>query len=151
MHIFFHYHCVSQHTAASYICWSLTAAKFAFRVRRTNGDVRTGCREAACVCAFVSVPAGLHLCSVNNSGVRPAGDKCLSREAPHSDSLPFLLPHQPVITLEGSVACTFSREGINTVTVQVSAGNSILQDRKTIAVHGESPLRLHLHWDCVAL
>ncbi|XP_027873821.1 VPS10 domain-containing receptor SorCS1 isoform X1 [Xiphophorus couchianus] len=42
---------------------------------------------------------------------------------------------QPVITLEGSVACTFSREGINTVTVQVSAGNAILQDRKTIAVH----------------
>nr|XP_033480739.1 VPS10 domain-containing receptor SorCS1 isoform X3 [Epinephelus lanceolatus] len=42
---------------------------------------------------------------------------------------------QPVITLEGSVACTFSREGINTVTVQVSAGNTILQDRKTITVH----------------
>ncbi|KAM8841838.1 VPS10 domain-containing receptor SorCS1-like isoform 2-T2 [Synchiropus picturatus] len=42
---------------------------------------------------------------------------------------------EPVITLEGSLACTFSREGINTVTVQVSAGNSILQDRKTISVH----------------
>uniref|UniRef100_A0A8D3DD34 VPS10 domain-containing receptor SorCS2 n=1 Tax=Scophthalmus maximus TaxID=52904 RepID=A0A8D3DD34_SCOMX len=42
---------------------------------------------------------------------------------------------EPVITLEGSVACTFSREGINTVTVQVSAGNTILQDRKAIAVH----------------
>uniref|UniRef100_A0A7N6AGZ7 PKD domain-containing protein n=1 Tax=Anabas testudineus TaxID=64144 RepID=A0A7N6AGZ7_ANATE len=42
---------------------------------------------------------------------------------------------EPVITLEGSVACTFSREGINTVTVQVSAGNTILQDRKVIAVH----------------
>ncbi|XP_062304046.1 VPS10 domain-containing receptor SorCS1-like [Osmerus eperlanus] len=42
---------------------------------------------------------------------------------------------EPVITLEGSVPCMFSREGINTVTVQVSAGNSILQDRKTIAVH----------------
>ncbi|XP_072240169.1 VPS10 domain-containing receptor SorCS1 isoform X2 [Leuresthes tenuis] len=42
---------------------------------------------------------------------------------------------EPVITLEGSVACTFSREGVNTVTVQVSAGNNILQDRKTIAVH----------------
>ncbi|XP_034444326.1 VPS10 domain-containing receptor SorCS1 isoform X4 [Hippoglossus hippoglossus] len=42
---------------------------------------------------------------------------------------------EPVITLEGSVACMFSREGINTVTVQVSAGNTILQDRKTIAVH----------------
>ncbi|XP_026160034.1 VPS10 domain-containing receptor SorCS1 isoform X2 [Mastacembelus armatus] len=42
---------------------------------------------------------------------------------------------EPVITLEGSIACMFSREGINTVTVQVSAGNTILQDRKTIAVH----------------
>ncbi|XP_057187176.1 VPS10 domain-containing receptor SorCS1 isoform X2 [Triplophysa rosa] len=42
---------------------------------------------------------------------------------------------EPVITLEGSVAFTFSREGINVVTVQVSAGNNILQDRKTIAVH----------------
>ncbi|KAL2086727.1 hypothetical protein ACEWY4_017786 [Coilia grayii] len=42
---------------------------------------------------------------------------------------------EPVITLDGSVAFTFSREGINVVTVQVSAGNIILQDRKTIAVH----------------
>uniref|UniRef100_H2LAD1 VPS10 domain-containing receptor SorCS2 n=1 Tax=Oryzias latipes TaxID=8090 RepID=H2LAD1_ORYLA len=42
---------------------------------------------------------------------------------------------EPIITLEGSMACTFSREGVNTVTVQVSAGNAILQDRKTIAVH----------------
>ncbi|XP_051561285.1 VPS10 domain-containing receptor SorCS1-like [Myxocyprinus asiaticus] len=42
---------------------------------------------------------------------------------------------EPVITLEGSVAFTFSQEGISVVTVQVSAGNTILQDRKTIAVH----------------
>ncbi|XP_063051875.1 VPS10 domain-containing receptor SorCS1-like [Engraulis encrasicolus] len=42
---------------------------------------------------------------------------------------------EPVITLDGSVAFTFSREGTNLVTVQVSAGNIILQDRKTIAVH----------------
>ncbi|XP_032380284.1 VPS10 domain-containing receptor SorCS1 isoform X1 [Etheostoma spectabile] len=42
---------------------------------------------------------------------------------------------QPVITLEGSVACTFSQEGTSTVTLQVSAGNTILQDRKSIAVH----------------
>ncbi|XP_056109516.1 VPS10 domain-containing receptor SorCS1 isoform X3 [Rhinichthys klamathensis goyatoka] len=42
---------------------------------------------------------------------------------------------EPVITLEGSVAFTFSREGISVVTVQVSAGNNILQDRKTVAVH----------------
>uniref|UniRef100_A0A674NNM8 Sortilin related VPS10 domain containing receptor 1 n=1 Tax=Takifugu rubripes TaxID=31033 RepID=A0A674NNM8_TAKRU len=42
---------------------------------------------------------------------------------------------EPVITLEGSLPCTFSREGISTVTVQVSAGNTILQDRKNIVVH----------------
>ncbi|KAK7929837.1 hypothetical protein WMY93_006232 [Mugilogobius chulae] len=42
---------------------------------------------------------------------------------------------QPLISLEGSVACTFSQEGTNSVTVQVSAGSSIMQDRKTIAVH----------------
>lgn len=40
------------------------------------------------------------------------------------------------------MACTFSREGISTVTVQVSAGNIILQDRKNIAVHGELQLCL---------
>ncbi|RXM27124.1 VPS10 domain-containing receptor SorCS3 [Acipenser ruthenus] len=42
---------------------------------------------------------------------------------------------EPVITLEASVSFTFMREGINTVTVQVSARNEILQDKKTIAVH----------------
>ncbi|XP_066517473.1 VPS10 domain-containing receptor SorCS1 isoform X2 [Hoplias malabaricus] len=42
---------------------------------------------------------------------------------------------EPVITLEGSVAFTFPREGVNIITVQVAAGNSILQDRKTISVH----------------
>ncbi|XP_041117992.1 VPS10 domain-containing receptor SorCS3-like isoform X1 [Polyodon spathula] len=42
---------------------------------------------------------------------------------------------EPVITLEGSVSYTFTVEGMNTVTVQVSAGDVILQDSKTIAVH----------------
>ncbi|XP_041123458.1 VPS10 domain-containing receptor SorCS3-like [Polyodon spathula] len=42
---------------------------------------------------------------------------------------------EPVITLEGSVSYTFMVEGMNTVTVQVSAGDAILQDSKTIAVH----------------
>ncbi|XP_056442760.1 VPS10 domain-containing receptor SorCS1 isoform X2 [Gadus chalcogrammus] len=42
---------------------------------------------------------------------------------------------QPIITLEGSMACTFPQEGVTTVTVQVSAGSTILQDRKTISVH----------------
>lgn len=51
--------------------------------------------------------------------------------------LPLLPQPQPIITLEGSVAFTFPREGINVVTVQVVAGSTIQQDRKTIAVHGE--------------
>ncbi|XP_061628110.1 VPS10 domain-containing receptor SorCS1 isoform X1 [Phyllopteryx taeniolatus] len=42
---------------------------------------------------------------------------------------------KPIITLEASVTCTFSQEGISTVTVQVSAGNTILQERKAISVH----------------
>ncbi|XP_037328283.2 VPS10 domain-containing receptor SorCS1 isoform X2 [Pungitius pungitius] len=42
---------------------------------------------------------------------------------------------EPVITLEGSMACTFPREGVSTVTVQVSAGSTVLQDRKNIAIH----------------
>ncbi|XP_053927854.1 VPS10 domain-containing receptor SorCS1 isoform X4 [Cuculus canorus] len=42
---------------------------------------------------------------------------------------------EPLITLEGSITFTFSVEGMNTITVQVSAGNIILQDAKTIAVY----------------
>ncbi|KAM4669955.1 VPS10 domain-containing receptor SorCS1 [Amazona ochrocephala] len=42
---------------------------------------------------------------------------------------------EPLITLEGSITFTFSVEGMNTITVQVSAGSTILQDTKTIAVY----------------
>ncbi|KAM9379963.1 VPS10 domain-containing receptor SorCS1 [Phaethornis superciliosus] len=42
---------------------------------------------------------------------------------------------EPLITLEGSITFTFSVEGMNTITVQVSAGNTILQDTKAIAVY----------------
>ncbi|XP_048046802.1 LOW QUALITY PROTEIN: VPS10 domain-containing receptor SorCS3 [Megalobrama amblycephala] len=41
---------------------------------------------------------------------------------------------EPLITLEGSVSHTFTREGLNSVTVQVSAGGTVLQDVKIIAV-----------------
>uniref|UniRef100_A0A8C6FWD2 Sortilin related VPS10 domain containing receptor 1 n=1 Tax=Moschus moschiferus TaxID=68415 RepID=A0A8C6FWD2_MOSMO len=44
---------------------------------------------------------------------------------------------EPLITLEGSIAFKFTSEGMNTITVQVSAGNAILQDTKTIAVYEE--------------
>lgn len=52
------------------------------------------------------------------------------------------IPHslvylQPLITLDGSITFTFSTEGMNMITVQVLAGNAILQDTKTIAVYGE--------------
>ncbi|XP_035258745.1 VPS10 domain-containing receptor SorCS3 isoform X1 [Anguilla anguilla] len=41
---------------------------------------------------------------------------------------------EPVITLDGSIAHTFQAEGTTSVTVQVSSGDTILQDTKTIAV-----------------
>ncbi|XP_055363820.1 VPS10 domain-containing receptor SorCS3 isoform X5 [Betta splendens] len=41
---------------------------------------------------------------------------------------------EPVITLDGSISYTFSSEGMHTLTVQVAAANTILQDTKTIAV-----------------
>uniref|UniRef100_A0A6I8PNT2 VPS10 domain-containing receptor SorCS1 n=1 Tax=Ornithorhynchus anatinus TaxID=9258 RepID=A0A6I8PNT2_ORNAN len=44
---------------------------------------------------------------------------------------------EPLITLEGSISFKFTAEGMNTITVQVSAGNTILQDTKTIAVYEE--------------
>lgn len=43
---------------------------------------------------------------------------------------------QPLITLESSISYVFTVEGMNTVTVQVSAGNTLIQDTKEIAVHG---------------
>ncbi|XP_041694252.2 VPS10 domain-containing receptor SorCS3-like [Coregonus clupeaformis] len=41
---------------------------------------------------------------------------------------------EPVISLDGSISYTFTSEGMNTVTVQVSSANTILQDTKKIAV-----------------
>jgi len=38
--------------------------------------------------------------------------------------------------LESSISYIFAVEGMNTVTVQVSAGNTLIQDTKEIAVHG---------------
>ncbi|XP_053307005.1 VPS10 domain-containing receptor SorCS3 [Spea bombifrons] len=42
---------------------------------------------------------------------------------------------KPHITLDSSISLTFNTEGTHTVTVQVSAGNSIIQDTKEVAVH----------------
>uniref|UniRef100_A0A8C5R636 Sortilin related VPS10 domain containing receptor 1 n=1 Tax=Leptobrachium leishanense TaxID=445787 RepID=A0A8C5R636_9ANUR len=42
---------------------------------------------------------------------------------------------QPLVTLDGSISFTFAAEGMNSITVQVAAGNTILQDTKTIAVY----------------
>uniref|UniRef100_A0A8C4S2L0 Sortilin related VPS10 domain containing receptor 3 n=1 Tax=Erpetoichthys calabaricus TaxID=27687 RepID=A0A8C4S2L0_ERPCA len=42
---------------------------------------------------------------------------------------------EPLITLDGSISHIFTTEGMNTVTVQISAGNVILQDTKAVAVH----------------
>uniref|UniRef100_A0A8C5R5H3 Sortilin related VPS10 domain containing receptor 1 n=1 Tax=Leptobrachium leishanense TaxID=445787 RepID=A0A8C5R5H3_9ANUR len=42
---------------------------------------------------------------------------------------------EPLVTLDGSISFTFAAEGMNSITVQVAAGNTILQDTKTIAVY----------------
>uniref|UniRef100_A0A8C9NU08 VPS10 domain-containing receptor SorCS3 n=1 Tax=Serinus canaria TaxID=9135 RepID=A0A8C9NU08_SERCA len=42
---------------------------------------------------------------------------------------------KPLITLESSISYTFTVEGMNTVTVQVAGGNTLIQDTKEIAVH----------------
>uniref|UniRef100_A0A672L3G4 VPS10 domain-containing receptor SorCS3-like n=1 Tax=Sinocyclocheilus grahami TaxID=75366 RepID=A0A672L3G4_SINGR len=45
---------------------------------------------------------------------------------------------EPIITLDSSVSHTFSTEGMVTVTVQVSSGDFILQDTRSIAIQGVS-------------
>ncbi|KAK9400882.1 VPS10 domain-containing receptor SorCS3 [Crotalus adamanteus] len=42
---------------------------------------------------------------------------------------------QPFITLDSSISYIFTNEGQNTITVQVSAGNVLIQDTRNIAVH----------------
>uniref|UniRef100_A0A5F7ZPP6 VPS10 domain-containing receptor SorCS3 n=1 Tax=Macaca mulatta TaxID=9544 RepID=A0A5F7ZPP6_MACMU len=42
---------------------------------------------------------------------------------------------KPLITLDSSISFTFVAEGTNTITVQVAAGNALIQDTKEIAVH----------------
>ncbi|XP_040294159.1 VPS10 domain-containing receptor SorCS3 [Bufo bufo] len=42
---------------------------------------------------------------------------------------------KPLITLDSSISLTFHMEGINTITVQVSSGNTLIQDTKDVAVH----------------
>uniref|UniRef100_A0ABM5G202 VPS10 domain-containing receptor SorCS3 n=1 Tax=Pogona vitticeps TaxID=103695 RepID=A0ABM5G202_9SAUR len=42
---------------------------------------------------------------------------------------------KPFITLDSSISYTFTTEGMNTITVQVSAGSILIQDMKNIAVH----------------
>uniref|UniRef100_A0A5F8HH65 Sortilin related VPS10 domain containing receptor 3 n=1 Tax=Monodelphis domestica TaxID=13616 RepID=A0A5F8HH65_MONDO len=42
---------------------------------------------------------------------------------------------KPLITLNSSISFMFTSEGLNTITVQVAAGNALIQDSKDIAVH----------------
>lgn len=46
------------------------------------------------------------------------------------------------MTLDGSISYTFPTEGMHTVTVQVAAANTILQDTKTVAVKGQQYILL---------
>ncbi|AWP13868.1 putative VPS10 domain-containing receptor SorCS1-like [Scophthalmus maximus] len=42
---------------------------------------------------------------------------------------------EPVVTLDGAISLTFPKEGSYTVTVQASVGNTVHQDRMTVAVY----------------
>ncbi|CAK6953117.1 VPS10 domain-containing receptor SorCS1-like [Scomber scombrus] len=42
---------------------------------------------------------------------------------------------EPLVTLEGEISFTFSKEGSHTVTVQASVGNTVHQDQMTVAVY----------------
>ncbi|XP_062319687.1 VPS10 domain-containing receptor SorCS1-like [Osmerus eperlanus] len=42
---------------------------------------------------------------------------------------------EPVTTLVGGVSFTFTQEGTHSITVQVSVGSTLLQDRRTVAVY----------------
>ncbi|XP_032397319.1 VPS10 domain-containing receptor SorCS1 [Etheostoma spectabile] len=42
---------------------------------------------------------------------------------------------EPVVTLDGAISFTFSKEGRHTVTVQASIGNTVHQDQMTVAVY----------------
>ncbi|KAF1375634.1 hypothetical protein PFLUV_G00222230 [Perca fluviatilis] len=42
---------------------------------------------------------------------------------------------EPVVTLDGAISFTFSKEGRHTVTVQASVGNTVHQDQMTVAVY----------------
>ncbi|XP_060943270.1 VPS10 domain-containing receptor SorCS1-like [Limanda limanda] len=42
---------------------------------------------------------------------------------------------EPVVTLDGTMSLTFSKEGSYTVTVQASVGNTVHQDQMTVAVY----------------
>ncbi|XP_036798509.1 VPS10 domain-containing receptor SorCS1-like [Oncorhynchus mykiss] len=58
----------------------------------------------------------------------------MSRSKCYHPFCPCSLFLQPVISLDGRISYTFTSEGMNTVTAQVSSANAIPQDTKTIAV-----------------
>ncbi|KAG7256827.1 hypothetical protein CRUP_034563 [Coryphaenoides rupestris] len=45
---------------------------------------------------------------------------------------------EPVVTLNAGISCSFSTEGLHSVVVQASVGNTVHQDRGTVAVYGEN-------------
>lgn len=55
-----------------------------------------------------------------------------------------LFVFKPVVTLDGTMTFTFSKEGRHTVTVQASVGKTVLQDQMTVAVYGASSISQRL-------
>lgn len=62
------------------------------------------------------------------------------RPVRHSLSLSLSHPNctpQPVVTLDGTLSFTFSKEGKHGVTLQASVGTTVLQDQMAVQVYGE--------------
>jgi hypothetical protein len=72
------------------------------------------------------------------------GEGIMSRSKCYHPFCPCSLFLQPVISLDGRISYTFTSKGMNTVMVQVSLANTILQDTKTIAVQGKDQYCLSL-------
>ena len=62
----------------------------------------------------------------------------------HSTSLCVSGVFQPVVTLDGAMSFTFSKEGSHTVSVQAAVGNTVLQDQMAVAVYGKSYIHIFI-------
>ena len=88
--------------------------------------------------------SGMDLFHILGLYVSVLGEGIMSRSKCYHPFCPCSLFLQPVISLDGRISYTFTSEGMNTVTAQVSSANAIPQDTKTIAVQGKDQYYLSL-------